>query len=228
MLKIWLVLADTLLQNARRVRACECCTFLYIDGSIGVCIHECVCVLTWCSIKLPVHALCVCFFVCVCWSWQLPIVLLISGQQFLADEDKTVTNPPLPLFLPLPPQKSLVLFFFFLILSWSSSPLHPCCHSVSSLTSCPARPLRACFLFPPVIPFFFAPSSTRLPSPLRSCFVLSRLVFCVVICSSCFSLRVAFDICPSAFWPFVLLFFLIVSVCLLLRLFISASILYPV
>lgn len=93
---------------------------------------------------------------CVCWSWQPLIVLLISGQQFLADEDKLSLT-----FLFLSPLSPFALWYlyFSLSLSW-----FPC----SSLTSSPLLP------FSLICPFLICLSSLCIFS----------VHFCTVIHSS--------------------------------------------
>lgn len=118
-------------------------------------------------------AACACC-VCVCWSWQLLIVLMISGQQFLADEDKTVTNLPLPLS---PPHVRIFLHscspvssLFFLSLFTPAVIL-----SLSSLLSWPARPLHAFLLS---VFFCTVIHSSSFPSSLVFCFIASLVLRC--------------------------------------------------
>lgn len=92
---------------------------------------------------------------CVCWSWQPLIVLLISGQRFLADEDKLSLT-----FLFLSPLSPFALWYLYFSLSlW-----FPC----SSLTSSPL------LSFSLICPFLICPSS--------SC--IFSVCFCTVIHSS--------------------------------------------
>lgn len=139
---------------------------------------------------------------CVCWSWQPLIVLLISGQRFLADVDKLSLT-----FLFLSPLSPFALWYpyFSLSLSW-----FPC----SSLTSSPLLSLSL------ICPFliclsslciFFCPFLHRHPLVFRPvlvyrvlCFASSssRPVFVMPLLTSagCLLTPVFFELCLFYIW----------------------------
>lgn len=136
--------------------------------------------------------------VCVCWSWQLLLVLLISGQQFLADEDKlSLTFLFLSLsFFPNICNFSLSLASCFFSSFVPSSPL------LSSLPSWPARPLHPLHAF---LPSVFAPSSTCLPSCPVFCFIASLVLRCHLFvlffwCNCLWHLHICI-LAPDSFFP---------------------------
>lgn len=148
--------------------------------------------------------LCVCVRMCMCADLGSSSVLVISGLQFLADEDKlSLTLRFLSFsFSPI----SVISFPFFALSCWFSSFFLFLSPSPSPLLSfplispsCPARPIRAFLPFvlhchPLVFLPFFAP-------------VVFSHLFCVVIYLSCFRYT-AFDICTSLFSTPCLFFFL--------------------
>lgn len=146
-----------------------CCIWAYWLGSVTACA---------CSVSV-----CVCAR--GCWSWQLLIVLLISGLQFLADKHKLSLTLR---FLSFSLSPIFVLFFFFFTLScWSSSislspfsvPFTPAV--IPFNLSFPSRSSYSC-----ISSVCFAPSSTRLPSIFFLFFLL--LLFyriCFALSSTC-------------------------------------------
>lgn len=130
---------------AYRRRCCE---------NVVLCIAACAC-----SVSVVVS---------VCWSWQLLIVLLISGLQFLADEDK-LSLTLLPLFLLLSSPVDAFLSFF--LSSLPCCPLHPCCLP----------------FFRPFCTVIHSPSFARVSVLLRLCFALSsaRPVFLPLTSARC-------------------------------------------
>lgn len=144
---------------AYRRRCCE---------NMGLCIAACAC-----SASVVVS---------VCWSWQLLIVLLISGLQFLADEDK-LSLTLLPLFLLLSSPVDAILFFLSFFLPPLAVPFTPAASNLPFLSS--AR---------------FAPSSTRLPS-LVFLFYCDSVLRChlLVLFSCLWHLHVVTPRCSSFF-----------------------------